>query len=117
LETKYLGLPLLTLLTALTKKNVKSEWTTEHQEALESLKNSLTHEVVLTYPDFATPFKIYNGPSKYQIRSVTTQKDKPLAFYSRKITNPQMRYTSHHRTQTACNSGNTVSTSVFSLDI
>jgi hypothetical protein len=89
---------LLTLLTALTKKNIKSEWTTEHQEALESLKNSLIHEVVLSYPDFSAPFKIYN----------VTQKDKPLAFYSRKLTNPQMRYTSHHRTQTACNSGNTL---------
>jgi hypothetical protein len=84
---------LLTLLTALTKKNVKSKWTTEHQQAFDSLKNSFTCKVVLTYPDFSVPFKIYTNASKYQIRSVITQKDKPLAFYSRKLTDPQMRYT------------------------
>jgi hypothetical protein len=56
-------------------------------------KNSLTHDVVLAYPDFSVPFKIYTDASKYQIGSVITQKDKPLAFYSRKLTDPQTRYT------------------------
>jgi hypothetical protein len=39
------------------------------------------------------PFEIYTDTSKYQIGSVITQKDKPLAFYSRKLTDPQTRYT------------------------
>jgi hypothetical protein len=81
---------LLTPLTALTKKNVKFEWTKEHQQAFDSLKNSLTSEVVLAYLDFSIPFEIYTNAFKYQIGSVITQKDKPLAFYSRKLTNPQM---------------------------
>jgi ribonuclease HI len=84
---------LLTLLTALTKKNVKFEWTKEHQQAFDSLKNSLAREVVLAYPDFSVTFEIYTDASKYQIGSVITQKDKPLAFYSRKLTDPQTRYT------------------------
>jgi hypothetical protein len=83
-------LPIPSSTTAL---NVKFEWTTEHQQAFKSLKNSLAREVVLAYPDFSIPFKIYTDASKYQIRSVTTQKDKPLAFYSRKLTDSQMRYT------------------------
>jgi hypothetical protein len=58
-----------------------------------SLKNSLTHEVVLAYPDFSVPFEIYTDASKYQIGFVITQKDKPLGFYSRKLTDPQTRYT------------------------
>jgi hypothetical protein len=84
---------LLTPLTALTKKNVKFKWTKEHQQAFDSLKNSLTREVVLAYPDFSVPFEIYTDASKYQIGSIITQKDKPLAFYSRKLTDPQTRYT------------------------
>jgi hypothetical protein len=48
---------LLTPLTALTKKNVKFEWTKEHQQAFDSLKNSLAREVVLAYPDFSVPLK------------------------------------------------------------
>jgi hypothetical protein len=47
---------LLTPLTALTNKNVKFEWTKEHQQAFDSLKNSLAREVVLAYPDFSVPF-------------------------------------------------------------
>jgi hypothetical protein len=84
---------LLTPLTALTKKNVKFEWTKEHQQAFDLLKNSLTRKVVLAYPDFLVPFEIYTDDSKYQIGSVITQKDKPLAFYSRKLTDPHTRHT------------------------
>jgi hypothetical protein len=60
---------------------------------LTSLKNSLAHKVVLPYLDFSVPFEIYTNASKYQIGSVITQNDKPLAFYSRKLTDPQTRYT------------------------
>jgi hypothetical protein len=84
---------LLTPLTELTKKNIKFEWTKEHQQAFDSLKNSLACKVVLTYLDFSIPFKIYTYASKYQIGSVITQKEKPLAIYSRKLTDSQMRYT------------------------
>jgi hypothetical protein len=69
---------LLTLLTALTKKNVKFEWTTEHQQAFDSLKNSLACKVVLAYPDFSILFKIYTNPSKYQIGSIITKKTSHL---------------------------------------
>jgi hypothetical protein len=65
----------------------------EYQQAFDLLKNSLAREVVLAYPNFSVPFEIYTDASKYQIGSVVTQKDKPLAFYSRKLTDPQTRYT------------------------
>jgi hypothetical protein len=42
---------------ALTRKNVKFEWTKEHQQAFDLLKNSLAHKVVLAYPDFSVPFE------------------------------------------------------------
>ncbi len=83
---------LLTLLTVLTKKNVKFKWTKEHQQVFNSLKNSPTLKVVLVYQEFSVPFEIYSDTSKYHIRSIITIKAKPLAFYSRKLTNPQTRY-------------------------
>jgi hypothetical protein len=52
----------------------------EHQQAFNILKNSLAHEVVLSYPNFLVPFEIYTDASKYQIGSVITQKDESLAF-------------------------------------
>jgi hypothetical protein len=66
---------------------------TGHQQPFDSHKNSFPREVVLAYPDFSVCFKIYTDATKSQIRYIITQKDKPLAFYLRKLTNPQMRYT------------------------
>ena len=96
---------LLLPLTALTKKNSKFQWTTEHQQAFDSLKNSLAREVVLAYPDFSVPFEIYTNASKYQIGSVVTQKDKlrnnqiakDIGFYTSVIP-----YTSPHPTPLEC---------------
>jgi hypothetical protein len=42
---------------SLTKKNIKFKWTTENQQAFDSLKNSLAREVVLAYLD-STPTPI-----------------------------------------------------------
>jgi hypothetical protein len=66
---------LLILLTAIIKKNIKFKLTTEHQQAFDSLKNSLARKVVLAYPNFSVPFKIYTDASKYQVGSVITKKE------------------------------------------
>ena len=84
---------LLTPLTDLTKKGVKFHWTPKHQQAFDALKQALAREVVLSYPDFTLPFDIFTDASKFQIGGVITQKQLPLAFYSRKLTDAQTRYT------------------------
>jgi hypothetical protein len=56
---------LLTPLMTLTKKNVKFEWTQEHQQAFDSFKNSLTRKAVLAYLNFSVPFEIYTNALKY----------------------------------------------------
>jgi hypothetical protein len=49
--------------------------------------------MVLAYPNFAIPFEIYTDASNKQIGSVIQQNGQPLAFYSRKLTDAQTRYT------------------------
>ena len=49
--------------------------------------------IVLTYPDFIETFKIYTNDSAFQLGAVISQKGKPIAFYSRKLTDAQQRYT------------------------
>jgi hypothetical protein len=51
-------------LSALTSKNVKWTWTPEHQEAFEKVKQIVSHEVMLAYPDFNKPFDIHTDASK-----------------------------------------------------
>jgi hypothetical protein len=43
-------------LTNLTKKDVPFEWTTEHQQAFDRLKEILSTGPLLIYPDFSQPF-------------------------------------------------------------
>ena len=68
-------------------------WDYIHQQAFESIKKTIARDVMLAYPDFSKPFQIYTDISKGQLRAVITQDNKPIAFFSRKLNDAQMRYT------------------------
>ena len=48
---------------------------------------------MLAYPDFTKEFLIYTDASSRQLGSVIVQNNRPLAFFSRKLTKAQMNYT------------------------
>lgn len=82
-------------LTHLTKKNVPFKWTRECQVNFDKLKQSLANSVALAYPDFSKPFIIHTDASKFQLGPVISQETpqvRLIAFYSRKLTDPQTRY-------------------------
>ena len=45
------------------------------------------------YPDFNEIFKILTDASAFELGPVLKNKDKPIAFYSRKLTDSQQWYT------------------------
>ena len=51
----------------------------------------MAHDTLLTY--FKEEFKINTNASDLQLGAVISQKGKSIAFYSRKLTNTQIRYT------------------------
>ena len=53
----------------------------------------MTRGTLLKYPDFNQTFQIHTDASALQLGAVVSQKDKPTAFYSRKLTDTQQRYT------------------------
>ncbi len=53
----------------------------------------MSKEVLLAYPQFNKPFIIHTVASHTQLESVISQDDKPIAFYSRKLSPMQARYT------------------------
>ena len=68
-------------------------WDENHQEqAFELVKATICQDVVLAYPDFSKPFEIYTDASATQLGSVITQENRPLAFFSRKLSDTQKRY-------------------------
>ncbi len=67
-------------------------WTEIYQKAFNDVKTTIAKEVVLAYPDFDKVFEIYTDTSTNQLGSVMTQSNRPLAFFSRKLSVQQQKY-------------------------
>ena len=73
-------------------KKVPWYWAEVHQKAFDDVKATIAKEVVLAYPDFNKVCKIYTDTSTKQLDSVITQSNRPLAFFSRKLSVQQQKY-------------------------
>ena len=82
-------------LTELTKGTKKGpvQWNDRCETAFTKMKRLIAKETLLAYPDFNKKFTIHTDASDFQLGAVITQENKPLAFYSRKLTSSQRNYT------------------------
>jgi hypothetical protein len=78
-----------------TTRNKKKpwHWNSIHQIAFDSIKTTITKQVVLTYPDFTKPLNIYTDASTKQLGAVITQDSRPIVFFSWKLSDAQLKYT------------------------
>ena len=53
----------------------------------------MARNTLLTCPGFNETFKIHTDASAFQLVAVIIQEVKPIAFYSRKVTDAQQQYT------------------------
>jgi hypothetical protein len=67
------------------------QWDPIHQQVFDNAKATIAKEVVLAYPDFLKPFKMYKDASTMQLGAVITQDNSPIAFFSRKLSKMQQR--------------------------
>ena len=84
-------------LTAFTKKGQPDQvtWTSWEAEAFELLKKDLIDAVMLKNPDFSKPFQLQTDASDMGIGAVLNQggdQDQPIAYFSRKILDREMNY-------------------------
>ena len=79
-------------LTALSSSKRVWQWGAEEQKSFEEIKRVITKETMLVFPDFTIPFHLYTDSSSYQLGAVIMQRNKPLAFYSRKLNTAQCKY-------------------------
>ena len=82
----------LTALTKIKKGSLQSVWTDQHDEAFRKTKAIICEEVLLAYPDPNKPFVIQTDASDKQLGAFILQDNKPVAFFSRKLTGAQTRY-------------------------
>ena len=59
----------------------------------------MAHDTLLTYPDFDEKNNIHTDISVFQLGTVISHKGKPIAFYSRNITDDQQQFTVTEREQ------------------
>jgi hypothetical protein len=82
--------------TKITKKNKTKKkpwrWDPIHQQAFDNVKAATAKETVLAYPDFLRPFEIYTDASATQLGAVIAQNNRPITFFSRKLSKTQQKY-------------------------
>jgi hypothetical protein len=73
-------------------KKVPWHWDEVHQRAFKHIKATIAREVVLAYPDYSKVFEIYINASSKQLGAVITQENRPIAFFSQKLSTTQHKY-------------------------
>jgi hypothetical protein len=68
------------------------QWDLIHQQAFDNFKAAITKEVVLGYPDFSKSFEIYMDASAMQLGAMIAQGNRPIAFFRRKLSKMQQKY-------------------------
>jgi hypothetical protein len=67
-------------------------WDSIHQQAFDNVKAAIAKETFLAYLYFSKPFEIYTDASSMHLRAVITQDNRPIAFFSRKLSETQQKY-------------------------
>jgi hypothetical protein len=73
-------------------KKVPWHWDEVQQRAFNLVKATIAKDVVLAYQDYSKVFKIYTDASSKHLGAVITQGNRPIAFFSQKLSNTQRKY-------------------------
>ncbi len=73
-------------------KKMPWHWDEVHQRAFDHVKATIAREEVLAYPDYSKVFKINTDASSKQLGAVITQENRPMAFFSCKLSTTQCKY-------------------------
>lgn len=103
----HIALPLTNLTKGNIAKNAPITWTSECEASFTELKSVFSSTVILRHPNWHEPFIIDTDASQSAIGAVLLQEQilptskrpvlRPCAFYSRKLTDTQTRYSAQER--------------------
>jgi hypothetical protein len=73
-------------------KRIPWHWDEVHQRAFNHVKTTIAKDVVMAYPDYSKVLEIYTDASSKLLGAVITQDNRPIAFFSWKLSNTQRKY-------------------------
>ena len=73
-------------------KKIPFYWNETHQKAFNDVKRTIARDVKLAYPDYSKPFVINTDVSTRQLGAIVMQDNRPIVFFSRKLTEAQEKY-------------------------
>ncbi|WVZ90087.1 LOW QUALITY PROTEIN: hypothetical protein U9M48_036418 [Paspalum notatum var. saurae] len=82
-------------MTSLTKKNARYVWSSNCEEAFQTLKKLLTYAPVLAQPDVTKPFDVYCDASGNGLGCVLMQEGRVIAYASCQLRKHEVNYPTH----------------------
>ena len=67
-------------------------WNDSHHRAFDGIKEVMARDVILAYPDFSEHFEVFTDASQRQLGAVIVQKGRVIAYFSRKLSEAQSKY-------------------------
>jgi hypothetical protein len=75
------------------KKKASIKWTDEMQKAFDKMRLLMADNALAAYPSHNKQFDVYTDASDFQLGTCVIQEGRPVAYFSRKLTNSQQNYT------------------------
>ena len=82
----------LTPLTEICSARRKFVWSDSQENAFQTIKRLVSEDVMLRFTDHSKPFEIYTDASNFQLGAAIKQNNLQIAYFSKKMTPTQRRY-------------------------
>ena len=86
-----------TMMDTVKKWHKVSHWTVEDERSFNLLKRKITEQPVLVLPDFQKTFQVKCEASGYAVGGVLSQEDRPVAYYSEKLDDAELKYSTYDK--------------------